>query len=528
MSNYLKIKSAALENVNLPGSFYIYQNQPLTDLDFSEPEFERYGGRGLNAHGGGARAANYGRYQVKGVGLTPLAGTIEGYNYSHGTVPLEEAIFEAVYSEVLANVLPVGVAQFYGVIYTGKDTAYEFNENRQQPLTSTHGALFIREKCTRPAHFLRASRFKVRPEYQAEVVPDVERVRKVVKNLAEDFESHDQFIEYVAEFLQGCAEQFGFARVAGITHGAMTPSNILMDGRWLDLVTPTFVDRGRNYRIANLTFYNEASIAIEVSQELCDTYGKFNNVSFDTSALHDYYRSSLEFSVDYHLPYIFGIDRDAAASMDDCDKTAALYDRFKSVFRQESKVYFTKYLDDDTSRKFSDDLIALIEPAQYDGSSAEAMIYQAAYEYFPHKDTVSLKGFIGICLIKALKRDLLARLYYRNRVTTGVQQVSQQAKPEEVEGLIQAYKNSSLWVFDDNLNEQEVIYQSTDGKEVIAFDGRNRKITIKTVGSELEVDELSAFDATQLPCSFFKANQQVFTEYLEKVNQVVRKLHDEQ
>ncbi|MBQ4811485.1 hypothetical protein J8M20_09055 [Pseudoalteromonas luteoviolacea] len=515
MSNFIKVEGVVLSHVELPESFVIYKNKSLAELDFSEPEFERYGGRSISNHGGGARAANYGDYQVKGVGLTPLAGEMEGSNYNHGTVPLSEALVEAVYSEVLKNVLPVGVADFHGVICTGAKTAFEFDETREGQLEKTHGALFIREKSVRPAHYLRATTFKVKPEYAQVLESDLQRIRHVIKSLADDCGSAEGFLEIVAGFLQGCAEQFGFARVAGITHGAMTPSNILMDGRWIDLVTPTFVDRGRNYRVANLTFYQEPSIALEVSQELCDTYAKFNHVTFDTSILHDYYTSSLDMSVDYHLPYILGLDREAIESVELSDEAYELFFKFKKALNKESRVYFTGSLGNESSHTFKTPLAAIIRTAFQNESSTECALYKAAYAQFAHNKCVTFKGFVFICFIKAMKRDLLTALYFRTHVENNVACVLEDVAAEPVQNLIDAYDQSAMWVFDDEFGTKEVIYQSACASFCIIFDGVSLKV--RTVG-EGKYGSGHLLDGAGITCPFFNAHRDIFLRYFNVVN----------
>ncbi|KZN67291.1 hypothetical protein [Pseudoalteromonas luteoviolacea] len=518
MSNFIKLDGVVLSNVELPDSFVIYKNKPLTDLDFTNPEFERYGGRSISNHGGGARAANYGNYQVKGVGLTPLAGEIKGSNYSHGTVPLLEALVEAVYSEVLKNVLPVGVAGFHGVICTGSNTAFEFDEAREGELKATQGALFIREKCERPAHYLRAYTFKVKPEYKDVVEPDLERIRRVIKTLADECGSPEGFLEFVAGFLQGCAEQFGFARVAGITHGAMTPSNILMDGGWIDLVTPTFVDRGRNYRVANLTYYQEPTIALEVSQEMCDTYAKFNQVTFDTSILHDYYTSSLDMSIDYHMPYIFGLDRDVVESLELNGKAAELFGKFKKALNKESRVYFTGSLGNETSNTFKAPLIAVFTQALNDKRSVEYDLYHAAYIQYEHKAQVTFEAFVVQCFIKAMKRDLLSALYFRTHVEDNIEKSLEQGGPHCIQNLIDAYRLSAMWVFDDELNKEEIIYQSTNGLSRYVFDGVTLKVVSGIQGSERPVSALSCED---ISCEFFQTHQDIFLRYFDTVSTVI-------
>jgi hypothetical protein len=76
---------------------------------------ERYGGIGIGTNGGGARCGYYKSYQIKGVGRTPLVGKDCETWHSYGGLSLFDAIYEAIYSKILNNVLPKGAVNTCGV-----------------------------------------------------------------------------------------------------------------------------------------------------------------------------------------------------------------------------------------------------------------------------------------------------------------------------------------------------------------------------------------------------------------------------
>jgi hypothetical protein len=64
---------------------------------------DRYGSStGRTPHGGSGRVATIGAFQAKGIGMTPLVGPGGDQGHSNGCCSIEEAIREAIYSEVAA------------------------------------------------------------------------------------------------------------------------------------------------------------------------------------------------------------------------------------------------------------------------------------------------------------------------------------------------------------------------------------------------------------------------------------------
>lgn len=114
---------------------------------------DRYGATGWVPHGGSGRAVLRDRYQIKGVGMTPLVGREADWFHSHGSLWMEEAIREAVYSELFALERGEGVVPTLAVIDAGMNLRHadgRYGERR---------ALSVRPFAPRIAHLQRAYGF---------------------------------------------------------------------------------------------------------------------------------------------------------------------------------------------------------------------------------------------------------------------------------------------------------------------------------------------------------------------------------
>lgn len=80
---------------------------------------DRYGGTGGALHGGSGRCGSRKGFQAKGIGRTPLVPENVDWYHSHGFLWLEEALREAVASEIADAELPHGAVPSVAVIDTG-------------------------------------------------------------------------------------------------------------------------------------------------------------------------------------------------------------------------------------------------------------------------------------------------------------------------------------------------------------------------------------------------------------------------
>lgn len=214
---------------------------------------ERYGGVGIGSNGGGARCGTDGRYLVKGMGSNQLLGADSDFWYGHGTLPLVDAVAEAVWAKVLKHALPFGAVETPAVIATGR---MSWTRERGGAPKGHPGALLIRAATLRLSSFERAIYFK--PKYVSEkdfinksALKDVQRTRSAINFLpsailfggltegessnASPSDENEGVIEGLRNVGQRIAMQSAAASAKRIMHGALTGSNIALDSRWMDL-----------------------------------------------------------------------------------------------------------------------------------------------------------------------------------------------------------------------------------------------------------------------------------------------------
>ncbi len=207
---------------------------------------DRYGGNGIGINCGAGRAGQYGGFQLKGIGRTPLLGVgslDETFWHSHGGISLVDAIQEAVWGEVFAVALPHGSARVAAIIATGTDCWYEGPGGAR---SRAPRALVLRQVTIRPAHFMRALYF---PQPAAwPFGSDTDRVRVAIRSLADVFRQlgmarhtgEPQAIgSGLIEMIERLGRQTAHAQIRRLMHGAISPSNVALDGRWVDFGTAT-------------------------------------------------------------------------------------------------------------------------------------------------------------------------------------------------------------------------------------------------------------------------------------------------
>lgn len=189
---------------------------------------DRYGETATAYHGGSGRAGSDQGYQVKGIGRTPLVGDDADWNHAHGCAWMEEAIREAVYSEIFAAEFPVGAVRTVAIIDTHLHAELvpgQLGERR---------ALIVREDVIRLAHFQRAPHFFRAGHYRSDQLADAARVRDAARWLATQG-ADDQGVPLpLGRLCRRVADQMAFGDVFRLTHGGFLSSNVAMDGSLLD------------------------------------------------------------------------------------------------------------------------------------------------------------------------------------------------------------------------------------------------------------------------------------------------------
>jgi hypothetical protein len=275
---------------------------------------ERYGGNGIGTHGGGARCGLTAGYQIKGIGPNPLIGVDAPADYQHGGCAIFEGLQEALWGEIFHMTLPYGAARVASVIGSGTDCWWVIKRWGREALKERYGdnvrlprGLIVREGVIRPAHFERAISHGIRAQEIGQGPTEAARVKKAISLLPVALptsprgvrtqapgESAALTVRYgLLEMARRFAEQTAAARVKRLMHGSITPSNISLDGRWVDFGTATtfpFWGEVNNYdpfwddTIVYARMFHTLCHSIKKNvpdpggvlpntQELCDVYG---------------------------------------------------------------------------------------------------------------------------------------------------------------------------------------------------------------------------------------------------------------
>lgn len=214
---------------------------------------DRYGSRHEVCHGGSGRCGFDGKFQVKGIGITPLLAQNMSQSHKHGKMFIDEAILEAIWGEVCHKHLPLGGVRTLAIIKTNVEEPFVYLGGSP----STPCALAVREFAVRPAHFERCTFFWPSRKYLHLRDNDADRVTECTNYFVnavalKQSELEGNSVLYVAlkKLVSVIALQMACSRIKGIPHGSLTSSNISIDGRFLDFGTITAVPDFGHYRLA--------------------------------------------------------------------------------------------------------------------------------------------------------------------------------------------------------------------------------------------------------------------------------------
>lgn len=428
---------------------------------------ERYGGKGIGYNGGGARCGTLGKYQLKGIGTNPLVGDHDNKVHAYGGLDAKSAINEIIFTKVLEKVLPIGAAQVYGMIFTGTTTAIDPVSEEQ-----CWGAILVREACVRPAHFLPSSGFAPRLEQSKSLRPDFARTKIVNQNLAGRFSSSNEYIMFMGGFLKKCANQMAFSRIARIMHSTLTPSNISIDGRWLDVPLSSFVSGGENFGLSSC-FYQEASEPLTFCIELIHTYGKMNNLLLNPAPLVSYYNELFDSYLTHHLGYLFGLPFEGLGDefKSDLNSLKGFSMGLISKGRDVNHAWPQPNVEDPITNLIMGAFISIDDPARGQSLLEKAgikescsrqliIVFARLVHALAAMQKKNVHAFALTHGITALKRSVLAGIFYLSLVDREVGELCQNGSPNEIEVLIDSYNTVATWIFEKDEDELVTIFSS--------------------------------------------------------------------
>ncbi|MFT6101100.1 MAG: hypothetical protein ACJAYF_003662 [Arenicella sp.] len=505
----------------LPQNFDLTRHKPVF--------FERYGGEGVSKNGGGARVnVFHPGIQAKGGGKNCLAGQETDLIHSWGGMIYVDAIMEAMYSEVLAELLPCGAARSYAIIDTGIELDNTVIEYRTD---NTKSALLIREHKLRPAHLLIAAYFRLSESASRKMLSEHQRIWEIYKVLDSKAIAGLSIERAILDFLCSCAKQMAFAGAYRISHGALGPSNICIDAAWIDFATASFLPPGYNYVTPNLNlpFSQEHTKIRSILGELLAHIHKFTSVKLDSVKLNHAYSAWLtNYSALYNLDSLGWSEKyiehaEVNVHAKDIIKATFLVAQtdsvptpgFPDVYRSNEFETFivNLYLSFGDKQK---SILALskIAKLQNKGSAyvkSFRLCTKAIHKQF--YSSMTFTSFLICHFIFAYKKLRLTEFMYRGKVIKYVERILAEDRPMQSE--IDQYISFSKSIFDCGI--PATIYCTRDIS--IVFDPHDS--VFRCISEELSINvALKSPDETilflrSLPRELFLQFSCDFSEYLD-------------
>lgn len=180
---------------------------------------DRYGAPSGSISGGSGRVGTLGAFNAKGIGRTPLVALQADWHHSHGCMFLEEAIREAVLSEVCALTFPYGTVPTIAVIDTGARLRWR---------DGTYGArraIIVRPAFLRIAHLMRTIFFGTSGYPGSDQVADAAYVRDMWRRTP---------TASLQKAFSTVGAQYGFGNALRLWPGPFFVSNFTLDGALVD------------------------------------------------------------------------------------------------------------------------------------------------------------------------------------------------------------------------------------------------------------------------------------------------------
>lgn len=454
---------------------------------------ERYGSFSIGSNGGGSRCGNIDGFQVKGVGRNCLAGEEQEIWHSYGGLNAIDATYEAVMSVVVNNICPTGAVKCHGVIITGPDTAYNYNNEVGA------GALLIRECCIRPAHFLRAPRFSEEITRSRGLMNDKHRVALLSKKLLAEFETPNKLVGAIGTFLTNSSAQMAFGRAMRFCHGSINSSNICLDGRWLDLTNTGFLGSGVNGG-GQFPFYDEHSAPPGMADELIYVLSKYNNLRLTSEPLISYYYELYQAHLEVFTRKSLGIP--GAEYNDVFSGVVKLIE--STVYRSRSPTmqWPTLISPEDEFIKVANCLyrslfhnlcgrdcpeLELLSRADDHRQAISEFKHAIERSYARSGLSISFESFVFSCYLRAISRAAFSVTFYKGRLEPVIRHTVESNEFDKISDMIEYFSRASLRMFNDDSEATVPIYV---GRSVsIDYDVLRRSYRLRTTDSDTRTFE---------------------------------------
>ncbi len=433
----------------------------------TELEAEPYGGIGSGRNGGGVRCGNKNGYQIKGIGINMFLGDTNDFSHNNGIYSTHEALHDLINTNVLENIIPGGVVKIKGLIHLGYSSHTDPDFRIILPL-----AITIRDICIRPAHFMRCFDFKINPKIKHSIHNDIYRTRAVCKGLFEKSGGLRNLLSEIEKFARNLALQSAFCSIFRISHGAISPSNVSIDGKWLDVTNATMLPACYNYSSSNETipFYREEEFSAVIIKEFCESLFKYNFLDLKTDYIIKTYFESLDKFKLIFIPGIFGICPNLLIDREVENECQTLLKFYKNFSRSDEsiKVGDEKLcgLVDETSQWLVELYVKRKE--RFDRPEISSLITILRISYLYQNIFKNYNNYIKSCLIKAIRKPLFSKCFYLGRLKKNTFSYMDENGTTGISDYIDRYVNFSKFLFEklDNNNGVCVWHSS---KIIITF-----------------------------------------------------------
>ena len=458
---------------------------------------ERYGGAGLGTNGGGARVVNFDGVQLKGVGANALVGADALTSHSYGGLDAQAAVKELIYSSLISHISPVGSQKIYGLILLDRTSAKYGDQ-------STWSTILVREPCLRPAHFLSCTDFRVLPQYKHLIYSDSYRLRSIYQDIHNSM-GPSNFYLFIERFLEACADQLSFCRMARFSHNVLTSSNLTIDGRLLDTSVSTFVHAGTNF--GQITdFYREPAVPLQIVGEMFYLLEKYTHSTGPLDHFVGLYQRSFERYLQLNLGYVFGLARAtalrAAYNRSWVDFATLVASYIVSGSGEKSYKLPNIHMRDGLNEDLSVSLYAVLHqlPLRQQNRRLEtfkATLEQAVSDLYPYfsDQFADRRQFFLVLFIQTLKRAHLPSYFYLTYISRAVDDAVATGVLANVTNTIHKSLGVIPWIFEEVSETACTLYQSDSVK--ISFN-------VARSTFDLHEDGMETYSTTH-PQEFFRS-----------------------
>lgn len=242
---------------------------------------DRYGGTFGHSHGGSGRAGTFGNLNAKGIGATPLRDPKANWYHSHGCMWLEEAVREAIYSEVCWYEFPWRSNPIVAIIDTGEHAQW------RDGTRGARRAIAVRPAALRVAHLERNILFGTAGTVESDQYKDTLRVKEIISHVSRLGIELDRNTSspVLASMVNRICDQIGYGRAHRLFHGDYLSSNICITGALIDFGAFRGVEdwQRREWEDDGLPFGGEDRRLFQTARSLAFHLRKHTGVPFDNN-----------------------------------------------------------------------------------------------------------------------------------------------------------------------------------------------------------------------------------------------------